>query len=138
MNAAAYRIGTVARSSGLSIKTIRYYEELGLLKIVGRTSGGYRLFSQDVFARLSFIKRAQSLGLTLSEIKTFLEVYDRGEIPCDHIREKLEEKLAVIEDQLQQLYILKQELQALLSGWRSPAQPLEGTICPILQPVVDS
>ncbi|WKT83586.1 MULTISPECIES: heavy metal-responsive transcriptional regulator [unclassified Thermosynechococcus] len=138
MNAAAYLIGTVAHSSGLPVKTIRYYEELGLLRTVGRTSGGYRLFAEDVFARLSFIKRAQSLGLTLSDIKALLEVYDRGEIPCDHIKEKLEEKLAAIEAQIQQLQILKQELQGLLSGWRSPAQLPEGTICPILQPVVCS
>ncbi|MFN4279613.1 heavy metal-responsive transcriptional regulator [Thermosynechococcus sp.] len=138
MNAAAYLIGTVARSSGLPVKTIRYYEELELLRTVGRTSGGYRLFAEDVFIRLSFIKRAQSLGLTLSEIKALLEVYDRGQIPCDHIKEKLEEKLAAVEAQIQQLHILKQELQGLLSGWRSPTHPPAGTICPILQPVPPS
>ncbi|WP_298612034.1 MerR family DNA-binding protein [uncultured Thermosynechococcus sp.] len=135
MHAAAYLIGTVAQGSGLPVKTIRYYAELGLLRTVGRTSGGYRLFGEDVFARLSFIKRAQSLGLSLSDIKACLEVYDRGEVPCDHIKEKLEEKLAAIEAQIQQLHLLQQELQGLLSGWRSPPYPSADTICPILQPV---
>jgi DNA-binding transcriptional MerR regulator len=59
-------IGSVAKESGVPIKTIRYYEELGLLKAVGRTEGGYRLFNADIFARLNFIKRAQSLGLSLA------------------------------------------------------------------------
>ena len=59
-------IGSVAKESGVPIKTIRYYEELGLLKASGRTEGKFRLFTSDVLTRLSFIKRAQSLGLTLS------------------------------------------------------------------------
>jgi DNA-binding transcriptional MerR regulator len=84
------RIGSVAKDSGLPIKTIRYYDELGLLKTFGRTEGNYRLFDSDVFGRLRFIKRAQSLGLSLLEIKEFLEVHDQGDLPCDHIKVKLQ------------------------------------------------
>ncbi len=76
--AEAKQIGVVAKESGVPIKTIRYYEELGLLKASGRTEGGFRLFNTDVLARLHFIKRAQSLGLTLAEIKEFLNVHDEG------------------------------------------------------------
>ncbi|MGL5871757.1 MAG: heavy metal-responsive transcriptional regulator [Xenococcaceae cyanobacterium] len=126
-------IGSIASESGISIKTIRYYDELGLLKTNGRTEGGYRLFDSDVFVRLKFIKRAQNLGLSLSEIKEFLEVHDRGNLPCDQIKVKLEEKLTAIEEQIQQLQILKQELKGLLSGWsKIPEQP-EETICPIIE-----
>ncbi len=126
-------IGAIASESGIPIKTIRYYDDLGLLKTNGRTEGGYRLFDSDVFVRLKFIKRAQSLGLSLSEIKEFLSVHDRGNLPCDQIKEKLEEKLIAIEEQIQQLQILKQELKGLLSGWKKiPEQP-EETICPIIE-----
>jgi len=131
------RIGEVARASGLPIKTIRYYDELGLLKVSGRTDGGYRLFGSEVLGRLRFIKRAQSLGLSLMEIKEFLAVYDQGNLPCDHIREKLEDKLIEIEQQIQQLQILKQELSGLLSGWQSvptaAAETISETICPIIE-----
>lgn len=109
-------IGSVAKQSGIPIKTIRYYEELGLLKKTERTEGGYRLFNSDVCARLSFIKRAQSLGLSLAEIKDFLNVLDLGGLPCEHIKVKLEDKLEAIEQQIQQLQILKQELMGLLVG----------------------
>jgi MerR family transcriptional regulator, copper efflux regulator len=127
------KIGSVANESGIPIKTIRYYDELGLLKTMGRTEGGYRLFSSDVFARLKFIKRAQSLRLSLSEIKEFLEVHDQGDLPCDRIKARLEDKLVAIEEQIQQLQILKQELQGLLSGWESVPEHPEMTICPIIE-----
>lgn len=83
------QIGLVAKESGVPIKTIRYYEELGLLKASTRTEGGFRLFDSNVFARLSFIKRSQSLGLSLLEIKEFLNVHDQGDLPCDHIKPEL-------------------------------------------------
>lgn len=129
------RIGAVAKESGLPIKTIRYYDELGLLKTYGRTEGNYRLFNSDVFGRLRFIKRAQNLGLTLFEIKEFLDVHDQGDLPCDHIKVKLADKLDEIEQQIQQLQILKQELAGLLSGWQARPDVAEETICPIIEHV---
>ncbi|BAY39779.1 MerR family transcriptional regulator [Nostoc sp. NIES-2111] len=126
-------IGSVAKESGVPIKTIRYYEELGLLKSSGRTEGGFRLFNTDVLERLHFIKRAQSLGLHLSEIKDFLQVYDAGELPCDHIKTKLEDKVQAIDEQIQQLLILRQELVGLLSGWEAKSDEFPTTICPIIE-----
>lgn len=132
-------IGAVAKESGVPIKTIRYYEELGLLKASGRTEGGYRIFATDVFMRLKFIKRAQNLGLTLSEIKEFLNVHDEGELPCEHIKIKLQDKLTAIDEQIQQLLILKQDLSRLLQGWENIPEPQTKnqaeTICPIIEKV---
>lgn len=127
------QIGTIAKESGVPIKTIRYYEELGLLKASGRTEGGFRLFDSDVLSRLNFIKRAQSLGLSLLEIKDFLGVHDRGELPCDRIEAKLQDKVAQIDRQIAELTIFKQELQTLLSGWKKVPLHPEPTICPIIQ-----
>jgi MerR family transcriptional regulator, copper efflux regulator len=127
------QIGIVAKESGVPIKTIRYYEELGLLKSSGRTEGGFRLFNSDVLERLHFIKRAQSLGLSLSEIKEFLNVHDGGELPCEHIKIKLEDKVKAIDEQIQQLLILRQELSGLLSGWEIKPDDSHSTICPIIE-----
>ncbi|HIK05340.1 transcriptional regulator [Hapalosiphon sp. MRB220] len=131
--AEAKQIGVVAKDSGVPIKTIRYYEELGLLKSSGRTEGGFRLFNSDVLERLHFIKRAQSLGLSLSEIKEFLNVHDEGELPCEHIKTKLEDKVQAIDEQIQQLLILRQELSGLLSGWEIKPDDSHSTICPIIE-----
>lgn len=127
------QIGLVAKESGVPIKTIRYYEELGLLKASSRTEGGFRLFDPDVFARLNFIKRAQSLGLSLLEIKEFLNVHDQGELPCDHIELKLKDKIVAISRQIEQLQILKLELEGLLSGWETVPEIPKNTICPIIE-----
>jgi MerR family transcriptional regulator, copper efflux regulator len=132
LQAKTKQIGTIAKESGVPIKTIRYYEELGLLKASGRTEGGYRLFDSDVLSRLNFIKRAQSLGLSLSEIKDFLGVHDRGELPCDRIEAKLQDKVTAIDKQIQELIAFKQELQVLLSKWQT-VPPQTDTICPIVQ-----
>ena len=127
------QIGSVAKESGIPIKTIRYYEELGLVKASGRTEGGFRLFNSDIFARLNFIKRAQNLGLSLSEIKEFLDVHDQGDLPCDRVKIKLQDKLLAIELQIQQLLTLKLELEGLLSGWETIPENPEETICPIIE-----
>ncbi|HAZ46676.1 MAG TPA: heavy metal-responsive transcriptional regulator [Cyanobacteria bacterium UBA11369] len=127
------QIGTVAKESGVPIKTIRYYEELGLLQASGRTEGGFRLFKSDVLERLHFIKRAQSLGLNLSEIKEILQVYDQGELPCDRVKIKLEEKLAEIDEQIQQLLLLKSQLKQLLSSHKTIPPQTDQIICPIIE-----
>ncbi|MBD2091521.1 heavy metal-responsive transcriptional regulator [Microcoleus sp. FACHB-1515] len=125
-------IGAVAKASGLPIKTIRYYEELGLLPTLGRTEGGYRLFDVDVFTRLHFIKRAQRLGLSLAEIKELLEVHDRGQLPCDEVKLKLSEKLREVDEQIHQLLLLKKELESLLASGETAATP-EEAICPMIE-----
>jgi len=127
------KIGEVASVSGIPIKTIRYYDDLGLLTPdISRNKVGYRLFYQSIFNRLSFIRRSQSLGLSLKEIDNILKIYDKGEIPCGVAKEVLLEKLDNIEQQIEQLQILQSELKAILSGWQF-AEKLEGNICPNIQ-----
>ncbi len=72
------KIGELSKSSGLSIKTIRYYEDLGLIHAIKRTKGGFRLFERKTtLMRLHFIKKAQNLGMSLEEIGELLKVRDR-------------------------------------------------------------
>ncbi|MEH2394365.1 MAG: heavy metal-responsive transcriptional regulator [Nostoc sp.] len=126
-------IGQVTDISGIPIRTIRYYESLGLLKSSRRTEGGFRQFSLDVLTRLAFIKRAQNLGLSLEEIGNILHVYDQGQAPCGEIKEKLENKLLQIDHQIDQLLTLRSEIDGLLSGWKNNGRQHKDTICPIIQ-----
>lgn len=130
------KIGEVSLRSGLSVKTIRYYEEIGLLTpTVGRSNTRYRLFDLQVLNRLAFIKRAQSLGLSLTEVQQILTVHDQGELPCGEVRLHLEAKVEAISKQIAALQLLQAELQGILSGWQAqPSQEqIEQTICPNLQ-----
>jgi MerR family transcriptional regulator, copper efflux regulator len=128
-----FLIGQVTNLSGIPIRTIRYYESLGLITSSGRTEGGFRQFDRDVLTRLAFIKRAQSLGLSLEEIRGILQVYDQGNPPCGEIKEKLLAKQSQIDHQITELLTLRSEIGELLAGWNhQPRQP-EEKICPIIQ-----
>jgi MerR family copper efflux transcriptional regulator len=128
------RIGALKDRSQVPIKTIRYYEEIGLIQAEKRTSGGFRLFSPGTLGRLGFIKRAQNLGLSLQEIGEILTIHDHGQRPCDAVRDKFQTKLAEIDQRIAQLQVLKQELQSLMAQpLPTPADYAEDTICPIIE-----
>ena len=133
LKSASLKIGEVAQITGLPVKTIRYYDDLGLLAPhISRNQSVYRLFNSKVVNRLSFIKRSQSLGLTLQEIKEILSVYDQGEIPCSVAKQLLQEKLIDIENKIQQLTTLHSELAEILSSWQEATSldVIEDSICP--------
>lgn len=130
------KIGEVADLSGMPVKTIRYYEEIGLLEpTTTRSQSGYRLFKSQALNRLAFIKRAQSLGLSLSEIQSILEVHDSDQLPCGAMKQLLLHKVNAIAEQIEALEILKSELVGLLSGWQEqpPSHHIAQTICPNIQ-----
>ncbi len=72
------KIGEVARLTGFPVKTIRYYEERGLVEPATRTEAGYRLYSEEEMARLEFVKRAKRIGLTLEEITELVDLAAEG------------------------------------------------------------
>ncbi|MGH2562542.1 MAG: heavy metal-responsive transcriptional regulator [Thermomicrobiales bacterium] len=124
------RIGQFARQAGLNPKTLRYYEELGLLPAARRSQSGYRLYDTDALDRLHFIARAKSLGLTLKEIGEILAIRQHGDCPCPHVSDLLDQKLAEVEDRLRALADYRQQLIDL----RSAAQQLSGGgICAIIE-----
>lgn len=76
MAAQHVQIGQVAEQTGLSLRTIRYYEEMGLVTPTDRTTGGFRLYAETDVARLQLIKQMKPLGFTLDETRELLEVLD--------------------------------------------------------------
>ncbi|MBE9009549.1 heavy metal-responsive transcriptional regulator [Pseudanabaenaceae cyanobacterium LEGE 13415] len=130
------KIGEAAAKTGLPVKTIRYYDDIGLLTpTVERSESGYRLFTPQVIDRLAFIKRAQSLGLRLEEVKEILSIHDRGLLPCKTVKSQIQDKITQITAQIEQLSTLRAELQTVLAHWEEqPAPELqEITICPNLE-----
>jgi DNA-binding transcriptional MerR regulator len=127
------QIGQVAVQSQVPIKTIRYYEELGLLQSSGRTEGKFRLFTPDTIKRITFIKRLQKLGLSLQEIADILEVHDRGLAPCSEIKQQLEDQILEIDLRIAELMTLRGEINELLDDWPPIAKATTVEICPIIQ-----
>lgn len=123
------RIGELARAAGTTTKTLRFYEDQGLLPSAERTPAGYRDYTPEALTRIGFIHRGQTAGLTLAQIRQILDIRDHGQAPCDHVRDLLDTRLADIDQQLQQLHDLRDTLAAL----RDQAHHVEPDTCSIDQ-----
>lgn len=114
------KIGEVARRSGISIETIRYYEREELLQEPERRPSGYRLYDEATLERLEYIRRAKELGFTLSEIRELLELSFTRQTCCDHIRQRAEAKRNDIEDKIRNLQKMRRLLNAILERCKTP------------------
>lgn len=107
------RIGELAQRAGINPRTLRYYERIGLLVPSARTAAGYRLYSSRDADRLAFIRRAQTLGLSLTEIADIIALRDGGTPPCRHVRALAELRIRAIDHQIAELEALRADLVQL-------------------------
>ena len=124
-------IGKVAGRVGIRPSAIRYYERQGMLQPTVRGANGYRTYSDDAVKLLLFVKRAQSLGITLKEIKPLLNLATLGQQPCSHVKQLARNHLREISDRIRELQILQNELRTLLR--RKAGRPHGNEVCPIIQ-----
>jgi DNA-binding transcriptional MerR regulator len=138
MNKAPYlKIGELAQQTGLSVGNLRYYSDLGLLNPVKRGENGYRYYSSDASQQVEFIKKAQAIGFSLEEIKHILDVRDRGETPCQLVRQLLDHKIEELEFKIKQMMRFKAELEEYRKDWLTyPNSQLNSQeICPLISSV---
>ena len=107
------KIGKVARQTGLTTKTIRYYEMLGLLKASQRTYSGYRIYDQKDVDRLAFIKKAKNLEFSLEDVRETLAIHDVQGSPCIHVMALLDRKVEEVGHLIEDLLDYQRELTAL-------------------------
>ena len=119
------RIGEIAKRSGVTSKTMRYYESIGLLDEPDRTSSGYRNYDLATVERLRFIRDAQTSGLSLTEIASILELKDVGSSSCQHTQLLLERHLVDVTKQIEQLRSMRARLVELIER----SERLEHTDC---------
>ncbi|CAN5868002.1 Cd(II)/Pb(II)-responsive transcriptional regulator [soil metagenome] len=127
-------IGEVADAVRLPSQTIRFYERKGLLPEPPRGANGYRIYDRSTIARVQFIRTAQAAGLTLVEIRSIVDLRDRGHLPCTHVAALLDGKLADVRKRKRELTVLESELAQLLdrSHQLDPADCTDTGICHIL------
>ena len=123
-------IGELARRAGVNVQTVRYYELRGLLAEPTRTLGGYRQYTEDALDRMRFIRRAQDLGFTLSEIADLLALKLDPRTPADAVRRRAHAKIANIDRRVRGLERMRHALVGLAEDCRGPidACPLLGTL----------
>ena len=120
------RIGELAERTGTTTKTIRYYESIGLVAEPGRTPAGYREYGESAVERLRFVREAQATGLTLTEIRSVLELKDAGATTCRHTTSLLHRHLRELDDQIERLVRARREL-AVLADRAAGLDPSECT-----------
>lgn len=117
-------IGKLAKTCDVKVDTVRYYERKGLLLPLERTESGYRVYSADSVKRLRFVRKAQSLGFTLEEIKELLSLSDQPEADCADVREKAKGKIIEIEKRIADLISIKESLGELSEYCLGKGKPL--------------
>jgi DNA-binding transcriptional MerR regulator len=129
------QIGELAKLTNTSTKTIRFYEDSGLLPPPARSASGYRDYGPEIVDRLRFIHRGQAAGLTLQKVRQILAIHDRGEAPCGHVRQLLNTRLDQVRAQIAELVALEGHLQSLLdrASRGEPTEHDQSTVCWILE-----
>lgn len=111
-----WRIGSLAKATGISADAIRHYERKGVLQSK-RLSNGYRVYHKDALERVRAIRKALAIGFTLDELRVVFKVFDQGGAPCHQVRSIAANKLAEIESHLREVTTLRDDLKAALKDW---------------------
>ena len=126
------KIGEVSQASGIGIEALRFYERSGILGKPARTANGYRVYDAGVLNRLAFIKKAQTLGFSLDEIRRIIAESKAGESPCAEVREIVRRRLTDIDKHLRDLRRYRNELAATLEEWDAQGAS-DGDICGLIE-----
>ncbi|HEV2760356.1 MAG TPA: heavy metal-responsive transcriptional regulator [Acidimicrobiales bacterium] len=126
------RIGELGDLVSVPAKTIRYYEEIGLLPPPERNPNGYRNYDHAAADRLRFVKAAQVVGFSLGEIKEILAFRERGEQPCGHVLDLVDRRARDISERITVLERMRSDLRRLSA--RATASPaLDSAYCHLIE-----
>jgi len=114
------KIGELAAASGMTTKTLRFYDASGLLSPQARTANGYRHYGPDALARIDFIRRGRAAGLTLAQIKEVIDIRDGGHAPCAHVTQLLATRLSELDQQIADFAALRATVAELHAAAATP------------------
>jgi DNA-binding transcriptional MerR regulator len=123
-------IGELVERTGLTKDTIRFYEKKGLIALdrKSRRQNNYKEYSEQVLDKLMLIRKLKDMGFTLNEIDTFLELWREEDASCKNLKFTLENKITLINDQMQRLSELKARLTDSLTKCNNDDCEFEKTI----------
>ena len=129
------KIGELAKRTGATVETIRYYEKEQLLPEPSRSTGNYRLYNEAHIERLQFILHCRTLDMTLDEVRILLEYWDEPDKDCGNVNSLLDEHIRTVETRMNDLEQLKKHLTALRQKCMSEASAKS---CGILNTLADN
>ncbi len=123
-------IGKIAKQTSVSVQTLRYYEQRGILKPDAKRDSGYRLYNEEAVKVVRFIKHAQELGFSLDEIHELLKLKADRESKCESVQSKALKHLADVKEKIARLVRIKEVLNDLVVQCRKRKTNAE---CPLLE-----
>ena len=126
-------IGKAAQLSGLTVKAVRYYSDIGIIKPKVAVDTGYRDFSDTDLAKLQFVAKARKFNFSLDDCRELLALYENTERSSREVKALTLEKIAEIDTKLTELNMLKDQLSSLASACHGDDRPE----CPILDALSD-
>lgn len=128
-------IGELSKQSGLSRDTIRFYEKMGLIRVMPkeRRRNNYKEYSEGTLERLLQIKRVKSFGFTLNEAADFLEMIASNQASCEKVAEKMTEKIAQLDEKIMGLIEVRQIMLTSVNKCQQQCSPHSSdNCCPML------
>lgn len=126
-------IGLVARRTGTTVPTVRYYEDIGLLPPANRTDAGQRSFDEATVRRLAFIRRCRDFGFSIEQVRELIGLVDEPDRPCAEVRDIAATHLAQVRRRLGELQALEAGLSAFVCSCESACAGGPAVDCTILE-----
>ncbi len=135
MDARAMTVNELAKSAGVAPHVVRYYARIGLLKPTRNPENGYKLFSPTDAKHLRFIRKAQGLGYTLSEVEEILHHAHHGHSPCPVVRDILLRRIEENRRKVEELLHLQERMEEALAQWEEmpDGMPNGDTVCVLIE-----
>jgi MerR family transcriptional regulator, Zn(II)-responsive regulator of zntA len=128
-------VAKLASQAEVTPATVRYYSRIGLLRPSRDPENGYRCFVATDLRRVVFIRQAQTLGLTIGDIRAILETVDQGEAPCHQVKSLVQQRLAGIRVQIAGLQATEAYISKALTSWNDMDDQVRtnGELCPLIE-----
>ena len=126
------KIGGLAERTGTSAPTIRYYEEIGLLRSADRQSGGQRVYGDADVKRLTFVRRCREFGFSIEQVRSLVALLQDPQSSCMHARDLAQEHLAAVRAKLSELKALERSMVAFVVSCDASCAGGPGPDCVIL------
>ena len=126
------KIGALAKQAGTNAPTIRYYEEIGLLRSAGRQAGNQRVYSDADVKSLTFIRRCREFGFSIDQVRSLVALVQDPTSPCVNARDLAQEHLVAVREKLAELKALERSIAAFVAGCDTSCAGGTGPNCVIL------
>ena len=126
------KIGALARQTGTNAPTIRYYEEIGLLRSAGRQAGNQRVYDDADVKSLTFIRRCREFGFSIDQVRSLVALVQDPASPCVHARDLAQEHLVAVRAKLAELKALERSIAAFVTNCDASCAGGAGPDCVIL------